>query len=362
MKKFFKKKVIFVSLLVFLAICFFIVGIDKRHNSLIQGIISNKKTFAEGETEPEISYRVVGSSETNLFILVTISDEDKQLKQIETPEGNVIYCDGVNNISLDNTVEGGVEYTYKVTTIDGVVTDKKILILNNFDITVSDITTTGFKMGLSGVSDREMSLVEDIKYYVDTSISGTNYQSSDEVNDLTPRTHRYVWAEILYSNGIIKRSSNYKDVYTAHTHSDEFSCYTYNSSSTLYSLSRQYSLGNKTGYYKTKCSSCGKQNGGVGTPLYEVYFNQGGNVTIDGSTVYTDICCNNCGALGSLTYGSGPVSHASANVWGCNYCGKNYVALSGNATDLAYKCYHRITTKSLVDTIPEEGVAYNQTF
>lgn len=358
-------KKIIISVVIVLCVIMQFFNIE---SSVLENVKQDKKLATESNrtiTEPQIEYNVVSTEGTNAKILIKITDETNGIEKVEYPDGNIVYCNGNEKrqqLSFDYEVELGEEYIYKVTTGDGVEIDKKILVINNYTVLISNITTTGFKIDISGLTEKEISKIENIRYYVDTSPSGTNYQDSDIVTGLSPRTQRYVWAEIIYNDGGVKRSSNYQNVYTQHTHSDELSCYSEYKLGVKYSLSRKSSLGYNTGYYKWMCSNCGSTGTGTSTPLYYVYYNQGGYVNINGNNTYTDICCENCNALGTLTYGDGPKSYATAYDYGCDICGKVYCAWTVNSKGVTtFKCYHSYV-KNLVDVIPESGIAYSYNF
>ena len=86
----------------------------------------------------------------------------------------------------------------------------------SFTVSVSDITTSGFTMGVSGET---ASL--NVIYYVNTSTSGTSYQTSNIVTGLSDATTRYVWAGVKDDLGNIVKSIK---VVTEHSHTS--SCYT----------------------------------------------------------------------------------------------------------------------------------------
>ena len=125
-----------------------------------------------------------------------------------------------------------------------------------FTISVNNLTNNGFSINLSQQIDNQTGIAN-IKYYVNTSTSGTSYQTSNEVNGLSNDTTRYVWAVATDIEGNTRRSTNYIKVVTGHTHTS--SCYT--TTSKLYV--ERYMTGQGMSTYKDYssylyCPDCNK--------------------------------------------------------------------------------------------------------
>ena len=91
-----------------------------------------------------------------------------------------------------------------------------------FTVSVSGLSTSGFTINVSRQEDLGTG-VDNIKYYVNTSTSGSTNQTSNKVTGLGDSEIRYVWAVITDKAGNSRRSTNYVKVVMPHTHND--SCY-----------------------------------------------------------------------------------------------------------------------------------------
>lgn len=216
-------------------------------------------TSSETASELQIDYTVNQVNETNADILIMITEESTGIKKVEYPDGYEVFVNGEEKrtkLAIDYEAQLGEEYTFKITTGDGVETEKKIVVINNFEISASEITTTGFAMNLS-LTSAELAKIEEIRYYVNTSSSGTSYQTSNIVTGLSENNSRYIWAEIIYNGGIIKKSKNYRCVYTAHNHNSNCYNYTY-TNVTSYAFKAISGSGHNDYSEKYNCYYCGR--------------------------------------------------------------------------------------------------------
>lgn len=238
------RKIIIIIIAIIIAII--IVNFNIRNNRYLGSVIKNLKAetmSSLSSSEPEIDYDVFSVNGTKAKILVKITDDINGIKKVEYPDGFVVNCEGDQKrttFAVDYEAELAKEYIFKVTDGRGVETDKKIVIINNYTVSISDITQTGFKVNIEGLTADEKACIEDIKYYVNDSTSETYYQNGETVTGLSERTSKYVWTEIIYNSGCKKRSINYCHVYTAHTHSDSFGCFAPVACDIKYELSRDF--------------------------------------------------------------------------------------------------------------------------
>ena len=155
---------------------------------------------------------------------------------------------------LDGTSDE-IEITYKEDGITKTVIQKITVSGKPYTVEISELTYTGFNVNLS-LTEAETSEIKEVKYYINDSLSGTNYQTTGIVTGLSDYTKRYVWAEVTYNSGITKKSNEYKVVYTAHSHNS--SCYRDGTPS--YHTYKYYS--SRESVYKSylskwKCNLCG---------------------------------------------------------------------------------------------------------
>ena len=84
----------------------------------------------------KLEYEVVSRNGEKVTILLTITDKENGLQQVEFPDGNIIYCNGNEEFAKDYEVQLGVEYKVKITSKGGRVKEETILI-NDYYYTIT---------------------------------------------------------------------------------------------------------------------------------------------------------------------------------------------------------------------------------
>ena len=237
--------------------------------------------------------------------IVKQADIEVRLESIEIAQkpnkidyyiGERFAADGMKVIAHYSNGESReiADYTYNTKVLDGTNNEIEIKYVENgiikiaiqkinvsykpYKIAVNDITTKGFKINLD-LTEEEMKNIKDIKYYVNNTKEGTNYQTSNIVSDLGDSDIRYVWTTITDNNGNIANSANYIRVAMAHTHNAN--CY--NNIATIYAYQAS-----GTAYGDTRgilhCSDCGQSFIGTGSPKkYISNINSYKNLNSDGT-------------------------------------------------------------------------------
>ena len=88
----------------------------------------NITEIKENESGATLEYEVLSRNGEKVKILVTITDKENGLQQVEFPDGNIIYCNGNEEFAKDYEVQLGVEYKVKITSKGGQVKEETILI------------------------------------------------------------------------------------------------------------------------------------------------------------------------------------------------------------------------------------------
>lgn len=119
-----KKKIIiiFIILLIIVVISIFF----GRNN--IQKIIKNN--FLKSQTEI-LSYEIYSNNiDENIQILAKVETEEG-IKQIETPNGNIIYCNGKNVMYVDYNVKKDENYVFRTTKSNGEISEDTIRVTDD---------------------------------------------------------------------------------------------------------------------------------------------------------------------------------------------------------------------------------------
>ncbi len=101
------------------------------------------KAFSSADTTAtdsiQYSYEKKRIESNKMQLSITIKDEENGLNKIKYPNGDVLNCNGENQIGIDYIIECGVEYTFEITSNNGYVKEVKIYeITQPFEITMSD--------------------------------------------------------------------------------------------------------------------------------------------------------------------------------------------------------------------------------
>ena len=88
----------------------------------------NITEIEENGSGAKLEYEVVSRNGEKVTILLTITDKENGLQQVEFPDGNIIYCNGNEEFAKDYEVQLGVEYKVKITSKGGQVKEETILI------------------------------------------------------------------------------------------------------------------------------------------------------------------------------------------------------------------------------------------
>lgn len=101
----------------------------------------------------ELEYKIVSKSINKATILITITDKENGIDQVEFSDGNIIYCNGKEQVSKDYVVDYGIEYKIKIISKNGIKKEEKILIeekwkdgyyeINNETLSFSNIVIVG---------------------------------------------------------------------------------------------------------------------------------------------------------------------------------------------------------------------------
>ena len=88
----------------------------------------NITEIEENGSGAKLEDEVVSRDGEKVTILLTITDKENGLQQVEFPDGNIIYCNGNEEFAKDYEVQLGVEYKVKITSKGGQVKEETILI------------------------------------------------------------------------------------------------------------------------------------------------------------------------------------------------------------------------------------------
>ncbi len=120
-----KKKIIIVIFIILLIIV--VISIFFGRNN-IQKIIKNN--FLKSQTEI-LSYEIYSNNiDENIQILAKVETEDG-IRQIETPDGNIIYCNGKNVMYVDYNVKKDENYVFRTTKGNGEISEDTIEITDD---------------------------------------------------------------------------------------------------------------------------------------------------------------------------------------------------------------------------------------
>ena len=88
----------------------------------------NSTVIEESESGAQLEYETISRDGENVNILITITDTENGLQQVEFPDGTILYCNGEEQLAKDYEVQLGVEYIVKITSKNGQVKEETILI------------------------------------------------------------------------------------------------------------------------------------------------------------------------------------------------------------------------------------------
>ena len=99
----------------------------------------NITEIEENKNATTLEYEVLSRDGENIKILLTIANRESGLQQIEFPDGNIIYCNGNEEVAKDYEVQLGVEYKVKITSRDGQIKEETILIEDYYHKITKDL-------------------------------------------------------------------------------------------------------------------------------------------------------------------------------------------------------------------------------
>ena len=288
-KKFIKIIKIIILILILLILITFLIPKRKNIKNIPQEI-AKKESDEQIAGNKVVNYKVEqkGSSKTaidEINVLITFQSDEK-IKSIkylgkdkeEQENSTEIYGSGKNSISIDYKIKTLKNYYFIVTTEKNSQEEIVINEARPYKIEVNGMTATGFKINLN-LTEEEIKNIKEIKYYVNNTKEGTNYQTSNEVLDLGDSDIRYVWTNVIFNNGDAINSNNYVKVVMAHTHNSK--CYS-NIATTYAYQSSGSAYGDTRGILH--CSDCGKSFIGSGNPKkYISSVNSFKNLNSDGT-------------------------------------------------------------------------------
>ena len=88
----------------------------------------NITEIEENGSGAKLEYEVISRDGEKVTILLTITDKENGLQQVEFPDGNIIYCNGNEEFAKDYEVQLGVECKVKIISKGGQVKEETILI------------------------------------------------------------------------------------------------------------------------------------------------------------------------------------------------------------------------------------------
>lgn len=359
---FLSKLFIIIILVILLETTLFVL---EKNNNLLVSVKETKKainvtenTIAEETSDNvELTYEIKKQTKYDVEMLIYIKDKENGIKKIECPDGNVITYNGKErkeHIAIDYDAKLGDEIIFKITSGDG-EESKKTIVLNNYSVEISNITTTGFEINLD-IEERLKSKIKNVKYFVNDSLEGINYQTSNVVTGLSEYTKKYVWAEIEYNSGEIKRSDNYKIVYTAHAHVS--TCYGNSFTYYVYKYNSSVEESYKNVVDRLCCESClwvaSTRNVGYVNSYYDE----------DETGCFLTPChtyISTCNAFDSFSR-DGDLSSSEKKIYPkhCTKCNTNFCDNTSSNDVYSGKCTH--ITEVLTCTRDIYGSTYNYRF
>ena len=101
----------------------------------------------------EFSYDINKIEENKIQILIKIKDEEIALNKIEYPNGDILNCNGKNQIGIDYTIEIGIEYIFKIISVNGEEKESRIKIED------TDIAYVNFYKEITGAGTYDTDIV-----------------------------------------------------------------------------------------------------------------------------------------------------------------------------------------------------------
>lgn len=89
-------------------------------------LFEKKELLASQIDDIQFSYEKIEIAIKKMAILITIKDEKNGISQIEYPDGDILQCNGRNEIAIDLEINSNEEYKFKITSNNGYV--KEVLI------------------------------------------------------------------------------------------------------------------------------------------------------------------------------------------------------------------------------------------
>ena len=237
-----------------------------------------------------------------------------------------------------------------------------------YKIAVNNIATTGFKINLD-LTQNEINNIKEIKYYVNNTKEGTNYQTGDTVTGLSDYSKNYVWAIVTYNSGKTQKSSNYQVVYTAHTHNNN--CYSETITSRTYYAckynAKKYDAAYKTSITKWMCTNCNKKGSkramGYISSITGTYYDETKDIEYNIADCHVNN--TNCRAFNSLDYDYDTEwSEKEYTVYPkyCPKCESNIYDSNNNGDTAVGKCCHYLKNEYLNCGKSEQGSVYDYNF
>ena len=229
-----------------------------------------------------------------------------------------------------------IEIKYEEKGIIKVAIQKINVSYKPYKIAVNEITTTGFKINLN-LTEEESKNIKEIKYYVNSTKEGTNYQTS----------------------------SNYQIVYTAHNHTD--SCYSETITSRTYYACKYSASKYSESYKNTKarimCENCNskgsKRSVGYVGSINSYFYDESQDLNYDTA----DCHVSNCYAFYSLN-DDGDWTEKEYTIYPkyCPKCEDNIYDSDSSGNSTFGKCCHYLTEECLSCGKSEQGSIYDYNF
>ena len=144
--------------------------------------IHSKRMNLLNMDEIGFSYEVTEYSNEIFKILIKVTDKINGLKQIEIPDGNIIYCNEQKEVGLDFIAESKKEYKFKITSSNGEEIEKTInLSLTKPEIEITEIGYDSIKVNVTNV-DKNINAIK-YDYYIDGNIKIKDSESASEIID-----------------------------------------------------------------------------------------------------------------------------------------------------------------------------------
>ena len=335
----------------------YIVEIDDNLNCRIVKLadIQIRLESIEISQEPNKKDYYVGESFVSEGMKVIAHYSNGESKEITNYTYNSEILDVKNN---------EIEIKYEEKGIIKVAIQKINVSYKPYKIAVNEITTTGFKINLN-LTEEESKNIKEIKYYVNSTKEGTNYQTSSIVTGLTDYSKSYVWTTVTYNSGETQTSSNYQIVYTAHNHTD--SCYSETITSRTYYACKysasKYSASYKTTKARIMCENCNskgaKRHVGYVGSINSYFYDESQDLNYDTA----DCHVSNCYAFCSLN-DDGDWTEKEYTIYPkyCPKCEDNIYDSDNSANTTFGKCCHYLTEEYLSCGKSEQGSIYDYNF